>query len=137
MFQIVDHTADIAIQLEADDREGLFHIGLEAVIYLLTSDVAFDRSVNSQFSITASGFDDEELIIELINELLHTCQNKNWFPLSVISVKNRSDGSLVAVIRGISACFGYVLSREIKAATYHNLNITKNSNWKVKIVLDV
>ncbi len=137
MFQVVDHTADIAIQLEADCREELFRVGLEALIYTLTAEVACDKSESSHFSITATGFDDEELMVEIINELLFACQNHDWFPLSVETINNSTDGSLVAVIRAIATCGGDKLARDIKAATYHNLSITKNSKWKATVVLDV
>jgi len=35
-FRFVDHDADIAVELFADDREGLFRVALESLIRMLT-----------------------------------------------------------------------------------------------------
>jgi len=140
MHRNIEHQADIAIEIEAHDRAGLFRSGLEAVIELLTgSKKTLLNGVSTesdQFDLTASGYDDEERLIDLLNKLLFACQVEDWWPFGVIDLQLQKDGSVYACVKGIHN-HGKTLFREIKAATYHNLMIETVPMWKVKVVLDV
>lgn len=157
MIWFVDHQADIAVELEADSRSGLFQAGLEAIIALLTIESfyeeAFDGDIHSlvdeqetdglllkvsdTFSISADGSDDEERLIGLMNEMLFACQIEDWWPISVESVTFNEDNAVTAVINGFFKKSYLNFKREIKAATYHNLKIRSSPKWTVKVVLDV
>jgi len=137
MFRFIEHPADIAIELEGDNRELLFQSGLEAVIALLTGKE--DQEIlpdSSSASICAEGFDDEERLVGLLNELLYLCQVKDFYPISIENV-SFDKSQVTAVIKGLSSRHGTKLVREIKAATYHDIKIKTGKTLKVKIVLDV
>jgi SHS2 domain-containing protein len=136
-YRFVDHPADLAVELEADSMEKLFQSGLEAVIALLTGEE--DRAILpdlSKVTIKADGYDDEERLIGLLNEFLYLCQVKNFYPFTVENV-SFDNAQVTAVIKGKSRGHGLKLAREIKAATYHDINIKIGKTLKVKIVLDV
>jgi len=137
MFRFIEHPADLAVELEADSRELLFQSGLEAVIALLTG--REDQKILpdlSSASISADGFDDEERLVGLLNELLYLCQVKDFYPVSVKDV-SFDKTQVNAAINGSSSEHGQKLIREIKAATYHDIKIKTGKTLKVKIVLDV
>ncbi|MCF7811638.1 archease [bacterium] len=136
-FRFVDHPADLAVEIEADSRENLFQSGLEAVIALLTGEE--DQAILPDLNVAkiiADGYDDEERLIRLLNELLYLCQVKDFYPFTVENVSFDS-AQVTAVIKGKSQGHGLRFTREIKAATYHDIRIEKGKSLKVKIVLDV
>ncbi len=138
MFHIIEHTADIAIRLEGENRIALFRSGFEGVIHLLTDGIEFDHDMVTAMSITADGHDYEELMVNALNELLYCCQNLGWIPLSVDSLSVDKHKMLTATISVLKNKANILLIREIKAATFHNLTIEKIDNkWQTTVVFDV
>ena len=147
MFRFVEHQADIAVELEASDRRGLFQAGLEAVAALLIGSLdaetpeqvvtEFPTGKRGGFSIEGYGYDDEERLVNLLNKLLNACQIDGWWPKRVKDVDFRDDGSVRARLSGIHGCDKKLFTREVKAATYHNLKIETDPVWRAKVVFDV
>ena len=147
MFRFVEHQADIAVEMEADSREGLFISALEAVTAILTGDPerysapsVVDKKLNhllKNSSIRSTGFDDEELLIGLMNEFLYLCQVERFYPLLVNSLTFSKENGVVADLSGLLGEHGLQFKREIKAATYHDLHIVADKTWRVKVVMDV
>jgi len=138
VYRTIEHQADIAVEIEAADRAGLFCSALEALVSLLTGNE--DRASHtscSQVVISASGYDDEECLVDLLNELLFLCQVHQKFPVEVSDVHFDSDQEVSAKIFVVETGKELTLSREIKAATYHNLKIINSPGWRTKIVFDV
>lgn len=140
MFRVVEHIADIAVEVEAPDRESFFCSALEAVVGLLTAEIekpSEDCLLDSREVLTVEGFDDEELLIKLLNEFLFLCQTGKFFPELVEGIGNLSPRKLSATIQGRRFPGRSPFAREIKAATYHKLLIQREPQWFAKIVLDV
>lgn len=138
MYRTIEHQADIAVEIEAADRVGLFSTALEALVSLLTgTEERSSLSECSQVVISASGFDDEECLVDLLNELLYLCQVHHKFPVAIRDVHFSADQEVSAKIFVLETCKELTLSREIKAATYHNLKIIKSPSWRTEIVFDV
>lgn len=153
MFRTVEHQADIAIEMTAPNRLDLFRSALDAVIALLTlpedkddniipelidnSALASPKNNSNIFDFATNGFDDEELLIRLLNEFLFLCQVEKRFPIKIIDIKFTSEHQLV-----VAFCFCQIdsqnqFAREFKAATYNDLKIEKSPEWHAKVVLDV
>ncbi|MDP8238830.1 MAG: archease [Candidatus Hatepunaea meridiana] len=147
MFHFVEHKADLAVELEAKDKAELFKTALEALIELIiekpedfenTTDLSENLRISSHtISIAASGFDDEERLISLMNEFLYLCQVKGFRPLYINNIKFDDKGNVMADLSGFSVDSDIKLIREIKAATYHDVKIESGEVWRVKVVLDV
>ena len=147
MFRIVEHQADIAVELEAEDCHGLFETALEALKVLLTgnsenmeTDADENNSNHLKTStqiITASGFDNEERLIGLMNEFLYLCQVKEFYPVGIGEIKFGRKEDVSAEIVVFAHGQGRELQREIKAATFHDINIKTEPLWSAKVVLDV
>ena len=122
-FEILDHTADIAIKINGSNLHDLFtqaFLGLIAITELDNSILEGDESV---YEIKTDGMDKEELLVKFINELIRVVQEMTKAPLS-ISDLSVSDTSLKCslMVRNIKEFpDGYV---ELKSATYHMLDIT-------------
>jgi len=138
MFRPVEHQADIALEVTATSREGLFRGALEGLIYFLTGMTSpGEGEALRELTLTSSGFDDEERLVGLLSELLYAAQVFNWGPRCVKKVDFDGDGSVGSVILAVPQGGGANLAREIKAATYHKLKIIHNGVWRVNIVFDV
>ncbi len=147
MFRFVEHQADIAVEMEANSREELFISALEAITAILTDDPerytapsVVDKKLNhllGNTSIRSTGFDDEERLVGLMNEFLYLCQVEGFYPLKVNSLTFSRENTVVADLSGLSGEHGLQFKREIKAATYHDLHITSDKTWRVKVVMDV
>ncbi len=147
MYRFVEHQADIALELQADSREGLFRAALDALKALLVPES--DQSKTSpetaeklkyplQYtSIKASGYDDEERLIGLMNEFLYLCQVKDALPLDTKKMTFDDRGCVTAELATIPKPPDLQFQREVKAATYHDVQIESGEVWRVRIVLDV
>jgi len=142
MFRQIEHSADLAVIVEAPTREELFREALNAARSLLVTDATKKSAELPQADrdsrlIVASGFDDEERLVGLLNELLHLIQYERWLPVRVDDLE--LDGDRVqARLAGLSGGARMPrLIREVKAATYHDLHITRGKVWSVRIVFDV
>ncbi len=140
MFRMVEHQADIAVELAAPNREAFFRTSLEALVSILAEGVMplplKDESECREI-LRVEGFDDEELLIKLLNEFLFLCQTGKFFPLSVEALVSVGDSCLAATIYGFRFRGRPPFIREVKAATYHCLKIQREPEWFAKVVLDV
>lgn len=138
MYRTIEHQADIAVEVEASDRAGLFRAALQALKALLTDETDYTHGTDYICTtISASGFDDEERLVDILNELLYISQVQRQFPVGIGAVYIDDDQNISAEIQVLAPGSGKSLSREIKAATYHNLKIISSPSWRTKIVFDV
>lgn len=137
MFKIVEHQADLAVELEGKTRKTLFKSGIDALIYLLTGKDISSSDLMDNVEISASGFDDEERLVGLLNEFLYLCHTEGFFPIKAKETAFDDKNRVTANLSGHRKGHGFQLQREIKAVTYHNLKIQSGKIWRTKIVLDV
>ncbi len=127
LYKFVDHQADLAVVVEADDREGLFLEALTALSNLISGRIAVDGTETGEdhshnresqvFTLRAIGYDDEERLVALLNELLYACQVDCWLPLEIESVRFDKEGGVTSQLRGISGMGSSELKRKVKATT--------------------
>ena len=137
MIRMVDHQADIAVEIEAAGRKELFEEAVTALITLLMGTADTGDEETRTLCLKAGGYDDEELLVGLLSELLFQSQTLRWGPKSVVSVDFPDSQSVEAQIVAWPERGGEHLAREIKAVTYHGMKIESSDRWRVKIVFDV
>lgn len=130
-FREIEHTADWAMQVWAPGLPQLFKIALEGMNTLAEIKLRVDERI--QRKIVLDAHDTETLLIDFLSEILYLGEKDNlgFNEIEVIL----GDGKLIAICSGAS-----ILSKkkEIKAVTYHNLEIIKNNDlYQVEIVFDV
>lgn len=136
-YDLRDHTADIALHVWADSLESLFiHAahGLYAAIGELKPDTGERRDERLQFQAA----DVEGLLHDFLSELLFRFETRNEH-LSDFNVVERSDTKMIlsATVAPIDPRIS-TLDREVKAVTYHELNITRQGDrCAVAIILDI
>jgi len=130
-----EHTADIGISASGGDLNELFTnfaLGLFDVI----CDIGKVSPVR-EIKISINSTDLESLLVKWLNELIYIFDVKRML-FSRFYIKNISQKSLTAIASGES--FDpkkHEIRLSVKAATYHQLTIKKNRQYKGKIILDV
>lgn len=130
-FYEIEHTADWELDVWAPDMRGLLEQSARGMYHLAGINIM--PGTGAQREIEINGLDYETLIVDFLEELLWFAENDqlafDHFDLAV-------DGTyLSALLRGGAILS---LSKEIKAVTYHNLEIrSTEAGMRVRIVFDV
>ncbi len=133
-YEILEHKADIKIKVLGSSLEELFKNAAGVMAEILYKNLKTKNLKLAKILITKSA-DREILLVDFLNDILGESQiNQAVYP-GVKFVEFR-DNYLEAEIRG------YPIKRfdeDIKAATYHDLNIRQNENgiWEAVILFDV
>lgn len=130
-FQELEHTADWALSVWAPDLAGLLEQAARGMYEL--SGIRLEGSPRHQRSLKLESNDAEGLLVHFLGELLHFIDSENLafdeFGLVV------SETEALANLEGAAVA---ERKKEIKAVTYHNLQIQKNTQGlKAQIVFDV
>jgi SHS2 domain-containing protein len=133
-FKEVAHTADLEIRAWGPDMETLFREAANGMFHLSGIE-ELDHGVSSvKQTINLEAMDYEGLMILFLEELLYRL-TEDYMLYEVDSISISNEFSLKARIKG-SQIKAY--QRDIKAVTYHNLNIqTTDRGYEVNIVFDI
>ncbi len=135
-YRVIEHTADVGIEVEASDETGIF-INCALAMFDLMYGIANIRTKQER-KIRVEAESLQELLIAWLNELLYVYSVERLV-FSEFRDAELSPGSFSAV--AVGECLD--LSRhhgdfEIKAATYHNLTFSKqDGSWRATVIFDV
>lgn len=135
-FIILDHTADIGITAYGADIKDLFVNASVGLFSLMTDLGNIKETTHKDIELTAE--DEDVLLVEWLNELIYI------FEVEHIVFKRFEIEQLTANKIKVK-CYGEkikpsheTLKREIKAATYHMLRITKgDKGYEVTVIFDI
>jgi SHS2 domain-containing protein len=139
-YKFIDHTADIAFDVEADNLNELFI----ASAYAWRESISDDRSLteNNEKSIKLEEDSLEILLVAFLSELNYLFQSESWLMNSIHSVqiiKEINNWHLRAKILGSNFNRNQMkLKAEIKAITYHQMEIKEeHGKFSTRIVFDI
>ena len=135
-FEIIDHTADIGIVAYGADIKQVFANAALGLFSLMADPSDFKENTNREMELSAE--DVEVLLVEWLNELIYI------FDVEHIFFKRFEIDKLTSNQIKVK-CFGekirpgqHKLNREVKAATYHMLQINKeDGGYKVQVIFDI
>ena len=140
-FRIIPHTADMALRVFADNLETLFCHAAEGMMSLMTEESPPRGEWNETIEVNLEAVTPEELLINWLGEILFLSTVRGRLPgkFTVKRVqKENGRYKLAGEILANKTPGKNRLSREIKAATYHNLTIRQSPNgYRVDVVFDV
>ena len=138
-YKFIDHTADIAAEINGSSLEELFAAGAEALLNSIVDEQNFEADDLLDIELTASS--KEELLITFLNELNYLLITKKWLCSSIQSMKifNDVDGcELSAELKGTKLKKDIQLKQEIKSVTYHQVEIVEaEGNYSTLVVFDI
>ena len=130
-FEELNHTADWALRVWADDLPGLFSEAARGMNSLAGARLTQEPRTKRSLELDAA--DAEGLLVAFLSELIYHAEQENraydQFEISI------QDNHLHAQMTGARLAS---LSKVIKAVTYHNLKIRQMARgYEVEIVFDV
>jgi SHS2 domain-containing protein len=138
-YKFVDHTADIAVELNGDTLEELFIAGSEAWLDAAAEKVISEPDDTMEIDRSADSI--EELLVTFLNELNYLLTTRKWICLKVESIKIAEENpgwSLSAELSGIKMENSVNLKQEIKSVTYHQIEIVKKEEkYSTLVVFDI
>lgn len=135
-YKIIDHTADIGISVEGKDLKDLFATSASAMFSQMVDLGKIEDKIIKKIELKAENT--EDLLVRWLNELLFL-SDSGYIP-KIFDIENLIETSISAALKGDKIDFQKIqLKKLIKAATYHQLEIKKNTsgNWQATIIFDV
>ncbi len=134
-FEVIEHTADVGIIAYGRSLEELFANAAIGMMSFLI-DLASVRLVQ-QRTVTADADDREGLLIAWLNELL-VLLNADGFVPGRFTVRDLTDTQLRAEVAGEPVDpTRHRFHLDVKAATYHSLEIKQDGLWQARVIFDV
>jgi len=133
-YKILPHPADIKLEITASSKEDIFRGALEGMAYIIQPNISKNSNLRKE-EIEVHSMDINALLVDFLNEVLAKSDIHNSI-FDNIKIEKLTDDHIKGIIEGRNV---KEFSEEIKAVTYHELNINqdKNGDWKVIILFDV
>jgi len=135
-FEILDHTADIGLIIYGENLKTLFENAGEAFFRLITDLKKVRRRVEKRVEI--KGEDLKRLMVDWLTELLYFHDVENLL-FKGFKVESIGENGLKAVVKGEPFQEGvHVIKTEVKAVTYHQIEVLKKKgSWRAQIIFDL
>ena len=133
-FEELAHTADLEIRVWGEDMVSLFQQAAAGMIQLSGVEGLADGISSVQQNISLEAMDFEGLLILFLEELLYRL-TEDYMVYEIQKLSITSEYTLKAKLKGAQI---KSYQRDIKAVTYHNLNIRSSADgYEVNIVFDI
>ena len=133
----LEHDADILLEVEAPSAERLFALAAEALVEaMLDEGAAVAEREHRRVRLRADGR--EVLLVAWLNEIIYLVCDGVFLPASV-RLTELTGSSLEAMLAGETPDGSrHRLAREVKAATYHDLEVSETDGlWRGRVLFDV
>ena len=138
-FEILEHTADIGIAAYGKTKREVFINAAKGMFEIIAGGTK-DLKENFYDKIKLEADNLEGLLFAWLNELLYISETKLVI-LSKFKIKELSDYHIEAEVGGAKINPPSVkIEKEIKAVTYHRLEIKKDEKsglWSAQIIFDI
>jgi SHS2 domain-containing protein len=133
MYEIIQHTADIRIRVNARTVESLFEdalLGLMEVIYEDVNDGGEEAE-----RIELESVDQTALLVDFLNEILTRChvRRRRYIAARFALL------SATAVTATVTSVAAGEFHEDVKAVTYHEADVrqSEDGSWETALVLDI
>lgn len=133
----IEHTADVGIELTAPDVRSAFELAAAAMFDMI-SDLTHVRDESCQVvRVHGRPGDLPNLMVRWLSELLYFFEGEGLL-LCSFRIDELGGGAIAATVGGEPwDPKRHVLKTEIKAATYHDLEIDEvEGAWRVRVIFD-
>jgi SHS2 domain-containing protein len=135
-WRLLDHTADLGIEVEGPSLEELFARAGEAIFELMVELDTVDTAVSRHLVI--EGADLADLWVNYLREVLYLWGGESLL-MKKVQIINLTETSLEATLYGEPYNSSkHELMMEIKAVTYHQAEVVRTpEGWKGRVIFDV
>lgn len=135
-FEIIDHTADIGVIVHGRTLKDLFS-NAAAALFSLIADLDRIRTIDLR-TVKIGAPDRESLLVRWLNELIYLWDTEHML-FRRFHILRLSSKHLEAQCSGEELDLSrHRVHRDIKAATYHMLQITRNKRgYQTRVIFDI
>jgi len=135
-YTLIDHTADVGIQIKTKSLAALFTEAAEGLF-----DQIVDRKAlmgEKRIRIEVQGFDLPDLMVNWLRELLYLWNGKALL-VKAADVQSITDSAFEAAVSASAYDPSkHTIVGEIKAITYHRISVDETPDgWESLVILDV
>ena len=135
-YEQLEHAGDIRIKVYGDSLNELF-VNAGYALFDIITDIKKIQPELTEY-VEVSGIDSEELVVNWLSELNYLFLTE-FKIFNHFEIEHLSDTELSATVLGQKFNpFHHKIKNEIKAVTYHDLQIEQIKNhWETKIIFDI
>ena len=135
-YDLIDHTADVGVKAYGKNLSEAFEHAAKAMFDIITDNSEIETV--GQYTILLDAHDLEQLLVDWLSELLYLNSAKNlvfgFFKVN-LDEKNKS---LSATVFGEKYNISkHKIGAEIKAVTYHMLEVKNKKPFHVQVLFDI
>jgi SHS2 domain-containing protein len=135
-YELIEHTADVGLRSFGSKISTCFEYAAKGMFDLITaSSIIEDKG---EYHIELKADDVEQLLVDFLNDLLFLHSSRNLvFGFFKVSI-DIERCYLSAIVKGDEFDLSkYQYGMEIKAVTYHMLEVKKNKPYTVQVLFDI
>jgi SHS2 domain-containing protein len=135
-YTLLDHTADIGVEVWGNTKEEALAATVEAMFDLIAANDSVAELEEKKIAV--SGADTADMLINLLREALYLFHSKSWL-CKTCEILEMEEEKITARLQGEPYdAKKHHLKMEIKAVTYHTLKIEKrDQGWRARVIFDV
>lgn len=135
-YELIDHTADVGVKACGDTLAEAFEEAAKAMFDIITDKSEIENV--GQYTIELKADDLEQLLVDWLSELLFLNSANNlvfgFFKIDLDEKNNSLSAKIFGEKYDISK---HKVGTEIKAVTYHMLEVKKKKPYYIKILFDI
>lgn len=135
-YILLDHTADMGFEIKGADPAELFKKAGMALIHVILGSAPSPGA--DKMKVSLKGYDLSDLMVRWLTEILYLFQGEYLVTTDII-IDSLSDDTVTATL--IISPFNpleHEILREIKAVTYHQIDVTGKDNiWNARVIFDL
>jgi SHS2 domain-containing protein len=135
-FTLVEHTADVGVSATGDSLEEALAWLAKGMFSLIVDPDTVAPSLVRRVSVSSR--DRESLAVDWLNELIYQYEVTGFLVKDCRVTMPAEGDRLEARCRGEETDPArHQILTVVKAATYHNLLVSHNGQWRITVILDV
>jgi len=135
-YDLIDHTADVGIKAYGKSLSEAFQNAAKGMFEIITDKSDIENI--GQYNIKLEANDLEQLLVDWLSELLYIHSTKNIVFGFFKVVLDEKKKSLSATVFGEKLDMSkHKIGSEIKAVTYHLLEVKKSKPCYVQVLFDI
>ena len=135
-YELIDHTADIGLKAYGKTLSEAFENAAKGMFDIITDNSEIEST--GQYNIELNASDLEQLLVDFLSELLYLHSANNivfgFFKLDVDEANKSLKGTFYGEKFSLSK---HKIGAEIKAVTYHMVEVKKNKSYRVQVLFDI
>ncbi len=136
MYHLLDHTADLAIEVTADTRADLYSEAAAALVDIVLGPLKNGLPADKKTELQVEGLDAADLLVNWLREILALINVEGRVPFG-ITITRSAETSLAAELELIPLDQAGDMQSEVKAVTYHQVSVEQSGDiWRARVVFD-